>query len=292
MKVNGVELVVRDNGGAGIPVLLIHGSFSKDFLLAVADELTSTGRFRVISYERRGYGRKKTGPISMKGQAADASAVLSELGINKAHVFGHSTGGSIALQFAHQSPDQVASLSLGEPDLPISHLPSAPEHEAGLRELAESYSNESKKEVLAGVCAWLHGPDFMDVLRPGMFDLAADDMQIFVTAELPAYLEWKFEPEAVKSMKMPVQVIYAENTVKMSKETVDVIGHWNSRIAMIQIPGATHFFPITHPKDTAKAIVDFAVAAELSSGATDEPGSKIVQDGEPPPRSGRSLSSV
>jgi pimeloyl-ACP methyl ester carboxylesterase len=161
-----VELVVRDDGGAGIPVLLIHGGISKDFLLPIADELTATGWFRVVSYERRGYGRKKTGPISMKGQAADASAVLSKLGINKAHVFGHSTGGSIALQLAHQSPDQVASLSVGEPDLPLSHLPSAPEHEAGLNELAESYSSESKKEVLAGVGAWLHGPDFVDVLRP------------------------------------------------------------------------------------------------------------------------------
>ena len=262
MKVNGVELVVRDNGGTGIPVLLIHGSLSKDFLLPVADELTATGRFRVVSYERRGYGHKMTGAISMKGQAADASAVLLQLGISKAHVFGHSTGGSIALQLAHQSPDQVASLSLGEPDLPISHLPSAPEHEAGLRELAESYSSESKKEVLAGVCAWLHGPGFIEVFPPGMFDMAADDMEIFVKTELPAYLEWKFEPEAVKSMKMPVQVIYAENTVKMSKETVDVIEQWNTQIAMVQIPGATHFFPITHPKDTAKAIADFAVAAQ------------------------------
>ena len=38
MKVDGVELVVRDSGGAGIPVLLIHGSFAKDFLLPVANE--------------------------------------------------------------------------------------------------------------------------------------------------------------------------------------------------------------------------------------------------------------
>ena len=255
-------MVVRDSGGAGIPVLLIHGSFAKDFLQPVADELISIRRFRVVSYERRGYGRRKTDPISMKGQAADAAAVLSELGIDEAHVFGHSTGGSIALQLAHQSPDQVASLSLGEPDLPVTQLPSAAEHEAGLRELAESYSNESKKEVLAGVCAWLHGPDFMDVFPPGMFDLAADDMEIYVKTELPAYLEWKFEPEAVKAMKIPTQVIYAENTVKMSRETVDVIGQLNSQIAMVQIPGATHFFPITHPKDTAIAIADFANAVQ------------------------------
>jgi hypothetical protein len=55
------------------------------------------------------------------------------------------------------------------------------------------------------------------------------------------------------------QVIYAEHTVKMSKETVDVLGLWDSGMTMVQIPGATHFFPITHPNETAKAIVDFTV---------------------------------
>jgi pimeloyl-ACP methyl ester carboxylesterase len=259
MRINDAELVVRDGRGAGIPVLLIHGSFAKDFLLPVVEELTATGTFRVVYYERRGYGCRKYNPVNMAGQAADASEVLRQLGIDKAHVFGHSTGGSIALQLARQSPNQVASLSLGEPDLPLRHLPSAPEHAAGLKELADSYSQASKQDVLAGALSWLHGPDFMDVLPPGMFDLAADDMEIFVNTEYPAYLDWTFGPEAVASFKMPVQVIYAEKTGKMSKETVEVLGQWDSRIAMVQIPGATHFFPITHPKETATAIADFAV---------------------------------
>jgi pimeloyl-ACP methyl ester carboxylesterase len=76
----------------------------------------------------------------MMEQAADASAVLSQLGISKAHVFGHSTGGSIALQLAHQSPDQVVSLSLGEPDLPISHLPSGGTSETPASQLRKSSS--------------------------------------------------------------------------------------------------------------------------------------------------------
>jgi pimeloyl-ACP methyl ester carboxylesterase len=126
-----------------------------------------------------------------------------------------------------------------------------------MREIADSYSIESKEEVLAGVLTWLHGPDFTAVCPPGMLDLAADDMAIWVKTELPAYLEWKFEPEAVTSFKMPVQVIYAEKTATMSKESVDVLGQWNSRIAFVQIPGATHFFPITHPRETAHAIADF-----------------------------------
>jgi pimeloyl-ACP methyl ester carboxylesterase len=254
LNIQGVGLIVRDSGGAGVPVLLIHGSLAKDFLEPLAQELRSMAKLRVVSYERRGYGRRPAAPVDMMGQAADAAEVLRQLGIGKAHVFGHSTGGSIALQLAHQSPEHVASLSLGEPDLPLVHLPSAAEHEAGLRELAESYSDESKREVVAAVNTWLHGPDFMDVLPPGMFELAADDMAIWVKTEYPAYLAWQLAPEAVKSFTMPVQVLYAQQTVKMSMESVDVLRTWNDRIAMVQIPGATHFFPLTHPKETAAAI--------------------------------------
>ena len=79
-----------------------------------------------------------------------------------------------------------------------------------------------------------------------MFDLAADDMEIYVKIEYPAYLEWKFGPEAVKSLKMPVQVIYAEKTVEMSKETVEVIGQLNGEAAMVQIPGKLRTFSPSH----------------------------------------------
>jgi pimeloyl-ACP methyl ester carboxylesterase len=90
-----------------------------------------------------------------------------------------------------------------------------------------------------------------------MFDLAADDMAVYVTAEYPAYLRWTFGPEAVQSFRMPVQVIHAENTVKMSQESVDVLRQWDGRISCVRIPGATHFFPVTHAKETADAIAGF-----------------------------------
>src|SRR5512134_697896 len=115
MRVNHAELAVRDSGGAGIPLLLVHGSLARDFLVPLGEALFATGKLRVVSYSRRGYGRQSYEPVDMAGQAADASDVLRQLGIDKAHVFGHSTGGSIALQLAHQAPDPVASLSLGEP---------------------------------------------------------------------------------------------------------------------------------------------------------------------------------
>src|SRR5690349_17953707 len=57
-------------------------------------------------------------------QAADARALLRRLGIERAHVVGHSAGGPIALRLALDAPEFVHSLALLEPAL--MDVPSGP----------------------------------------------------------------------------------------------------------------------------------------------------------------------
>jgi 3-oxoadipate enol-lactonase len=75
-------------------------------------------RFRVIRYDRRGFG-KSSGSEDVSWDAADLAALLDRLGVRKAHVLGMSQGGRVALQFAHVYPERVSSLILhgtGAPD--------------------------------------------------------------------------------------------------------------------------------------------------------------------------------
>jgi pimeloyl-ACP methyl ester carboxylesterase len=259
MKIRDVDLVVRDTGGTGISVLLIHGSLAKDFLLPLGEALTTTGKFRVISYDRRGYGCRPARAQDMEREAEDASEVLRQLGIGNAHVFGHSTGGSIALQLTHQSPDQVASLLLGEPDIPWRHAPSRAAIEEGYKQLAEMYEKEPKEDVFGAIMSELHGPNYMDVFPADMRDLAAADMSVFFEFECQAFLDWQLAPGAVKAFKMPVLFIYGENTGQTNKEVGEVLQQWNGDITTAQIRGSTHTFPWTHPREAAEAIADFAL---------------------------------
>jgi pimeloyl-ACP methyl ester carboxylesterase len=57
----------------------------------------------VIAYHRRGYRGSGMGTpaASIADQAEDAAALLDHLGVPSAHVGGHSYGGVIALQLAH-----------------------------------------------------------------------------------------------------------------------------------------------------------------------------------------------
>ena len=98
--------------GEGDAVLLLHGGMSD------VDEFDSNlfqlaDRFRVIGYDRRGFGRSAdTGPFTMEAMAADASAVIESVAAGPAHVIGYSAGGMVAALAAIRRPDLVRSLTI------------------------------------------------------------------------------------------------------------------------------------------------------------------------------------
>jgi len=86
----------------------------------------ATGR-SVIAWSRRGYGRSEPLPVPrdpdyMHKEADAVSALLDALGIERAVLFGHSDGGSIALIVAARAPERVASLILEAPHVYVEQL--------------------------------------------------------------------------------------------------------------------------------------------------------------------------
>jgi pimeloyl-ACP methyl ester carboxylesterase len=71
--------------------------------------------YEVIVVDNRGCGRSNTPwrPWTTRTMAADAVAVLDELGVESAHVGGASLGGMIAQELALEFPERVSTLVLG-----------------------------------------------------------------------------------------------------------------------------------------------------------------------------------
>src|SRR5438034_89053 len=94
MTVEGITLEHED-AGSGEPVVLIHGALIADAFGPLLAEPALAGRYRFITYHRRGYlGSSHTpGPLTIARQAADCGALLRQLGVPRAHVVGHSLGG-------------------------------------------------------------------------------------------------------------------------------------------------------------------------------------------------------
>src|SRR4051794_5806973 len=107
------EFFVRDSGGPGPAVMLLHGwMFGADTnWFPVFGALQDAG-YRVLAMDHRGHGRglRSPDPFRLVDCAADAAAVVRELGAAPAIAVGYSMGGPVAQLMARDHRDTVAGL--------------------------------------------------------------------------------------------------------------------------------------------------------------------------------------
>jgi pimeloyl-ACP methyl ester carboxylesterase len=101
-------------GNIADPTLVLINGLGNQCIAYRSDfcELFVEAGFHVVRFDNRDVGLSSDGPegYSLKDMASDAVAVLDDLAVKKAHVFGVSLGGMIAQTFAIEFPDRCASL--------------------------------------------------------------------------------------------------------------------------------------------------------------------------------------
>jgi pimeloyl-ACP methyl ester carboxylesterase len=105
--------------GSGEDVVLIHGLGANHafWYLGIARRLAQ--RYRVLTYDLRGHGRSSMPSVGYRlaEMADDLDALMSHLGVEKAHVVGHSFGARVALCYAMLHPARVATLTIADTQL-------------------------------------------------------------------------------------------------------------------------------------------------------------------------------
>jgi len=106
--------------GQGSPVLLLHGlgATKAEFLPTVA--ALASDQHRVIAMDLPGFGdtdKPFPAPYDPPFFAEWAESLLDELGIERAHVLGHSMGGRVAIEFGLRNPDRTQGLVLMTPSM-------------------------------------------------------------------------------------------------------------------------------------------------------------------------------
>lgn len=98
---DGVELFVKDTGGTGRALVLTHAwPLNADIWDYQAAALSKAG-YRVISYDRRGFGRSgkpETG-YNFDTFADDLAAVIDQTGVRDATIIGYSMGGGEVVRY-------------------------------------------------------------------------------------------------------------------------------------------------------------------------------------------------
>ena len=103
------------SAGVGPDLVLLHAGIADRRMWA--SQIGDFSReFRVTSYDLRGFGESPMTP-GPYAHFRDLRTILDHFGIERAALIGASMGGSVALDFALESPDRVSALLLVDPGL-------------------------------------------------------------------------------------------------------------------------------------------------------------------------------
>jgi pimeloyl-ACP methyl ester carboxylesterase len=116
--VNGIKvyyevyLPAGQAGGEGVPIILLHGAFYTIEMNwgQIIPELSKTRKVIAIEFQGHGHSPYSDRKLDIATLAKDVEGVMDYLKIDSADVAGYSMGGSVAYQFAVQSPKRLRKL--------------------------------------------------------------------------------------------------------------------------------------------------------------------------------------
>jgi pimeloyl-ACP methyl ester carboxylesterase len=260
-RIDGADLEYEVSG-TGEPVVFIHGAFIADTFRPLIAESSLAGRYRLILYHSRGYAgsSRASGPVSVALQAADCRALLRHLGVERAHVVGHSYGDDVALQLALDASSVVHSLALLEPGLMVGA--GAQDYRESLARGVERY-REAGAEVVVDEFLRARWPGYrasLDRVLPGSFAQAVADAETWFEREASGQLDWRFGEAEARSISQPtLSLLGGESDALWPRfgETHRLLLAWLPYAEGAVLPGTTHFMQIQDPRGMVEALAAF-----------------------------------
>jgi pimeloyl-ACP methyl ester carboxylesterase len=256
-RIDGVELEYELRG-AGEPVVLIHWGVG----VVWAEPLLADG-YRLLSYHRAGFagsGRIE-GSITMPTHAKHCLLLMQHLGIERAHIVGHSSSAVIALQLALDSAEAVQTLVLMESARPTPATETQAEFVRAFVEPAvQRYRTGDKAGAVDTWCRGVFGPGYRAALEhglPGAFEDAVAAADAFFAQELPAVQRWSFTQDDASRIPHPVLAVLGEHTAPTFPERRDLLLAWLPNVEAFDLPDATHLLHVQNPRGMAEGLADF-----------------------------------
>jgi len=109
--VPGAKLFYTDSGGSGVPIVLMHAATGSVRAWEHQTPVFTRAGYRVIAFDRRGWGRTTSEPGAAPGTAADdLIALMDYLHIDRFHLVGTAAGGFVTFDTALSYPARLRSI--------------------------------------------------------------------------------------------------------------------------------------------------------------------------------------
>jgi pimeloyl-ACP methyl ester carboxylesterase len=263
ITINGKKLAYEVRG-TGEPVLLLHCGFVADSFVPLMNNSNLAGQYRLINYHRVGYGQsdRASGPMSVAQQAADARALLQQLGIQRAQIVGHSYGGVIALQLALDAPEVVHSLALLEPSIPAA-LGDPDVALKFMEGVGKAFAQFGAGDKAGAVDTWLtgaFGPGYREIADralPAWFEQAAKDSDVVFQVEAANIQQWNFTPVEAARITQAVLSAYHHDNWPGFQKAHNLLKAWIPQTETAVLPIERHLLQIMNPSAVAVELADF-----------------------------------
>lgn len=255
--------------GTGPPLLLIGGLGNN---LGVWDNLVrELPDFSTIAVDAPGTGSSTTPvvPLSMAELAEVYAGLVEELGLARVTVLGHSLGGAVAQQLAHQTPGLVSGLVLCGTGPGTGGVPGTM---AALNELVsplQYYSVAQLRRIAPLVCGGWLARELRD-LAPELDDRLTFPPSIYgYYCQLAALVGWTSFPW-LASIAAPTLVIAADADPVYPLANSRLLRRLIPKARLKVVPGGGHQFVMQNADDVAplvRAFIDSEVDSRYSAVA-------------------------
>lgn len=240
VKLNGTDIFVNVVGD-GEPVIVIHGGpvLDHSYLLKHFDTLTND--YRLIFFDQRLSGRSSakvdTSSVKMKMFIEDIEALRQHLGLEQAHILGHSWGGLLAMEYAIAYPAHTKSLIMANSMPPSAELWKQEQHI--LAQESTKHDSLRRQEIMQSELLKKNPPEAIEKLLMLSFKkqfhdtTLVDNLELYVPEDymarsqlfglLKSYLSAYNLNEQLHQLTMPALVIYGsdEPAAKLSGPVLD-----------------------------------------------------------------------
>ncbi len=272
VRVNDVDLFTQDEHQTGEAAVLVHGSWDDHTAWNAVAPLLSE-RFRVVRYDRRGYGRteRPAGPRLRRQDEDDLAGLIEALGCAPAHVVGYSFGASTALGLALRRPELLCSLTIHEPPLigaasEDSRLrPQLDEVQATIRSAAAQLRDG---DVVGGA------KRFVDdvALGPGAWQALPPEVREQVVRNAPGFLGDIEDPRSADldlaagaRIGCPVLVTWGSESPPWLRAIASFVAGRIDGAQARQLEGSGHLPHMTHPREYAGVVEEFLASTTAVS---------------------------
>lgn len=262
--INGIRLHY-DEQGAGPPVLFLHGTGAHSLVAWERCLHDLPQGYRLITYDRRGFGRSTAGLARrLSDHVDDAVALLCQLDAAPATVVSQSGGSVIALHLATRHPELVSGLVMAEPAYQVALHPSLSLSTAMVKTLTRWRIRRDPQGAALGYYRWATryttGGNAFD-RYPEDWRRAAMDHARASLREILQLIPPSPARRKVRSVSCPVTLLIGDLGEPVFGRTTRLVNRLLPRAQLVAVSQTCHLISTDQPQATAQAVTQALRAA-------------------------------